>query len=63
MFAAADGSESDADGKADGWITVRLTSMRPLEGNPHPPATTAAGDLILLVEPGEMRSAAIEVEP
>jgi hypothetical protein len=62
-ISAYDGGAYDADGLVDGTITVDLQSMWRTHGNPHPPATLSAGDVILVIDPAEMRSASMEVRP
>jgi hypothetical protein len=57
----ADGSPADADGKADGWITISLTALKPYRGNPHPPASVEEGDQLLLIDPDHLRAATVEV--
>lgn len=56
-----DGSQSDADGVRDGWVTISLASLQPYRGNPAGPATAADGDLLLLVDPDNLRAATVEV--
>jgi hypothetical protein len=54
---ANDGGESDADGDADGRVTVRLVDLEPrVPGDPSPPATLERGDLVLLVDVHTMRA-------
>jgi len=61
MFAASDGSSVDADGLQDGTIVIRLDALVPYRGNPNPPATLLAGDLLLLLDPKGNRATAREV--
>lgn len=56
-----DGSKLDADGTRNGSIVLALASLSPYKGNPHPPDNVTAGDLVLVIDPYEIRSAQYEV--
>jgi hypothetical protein len=62
-FHVSDGGGSDADGEQNGSIAMRLDSLKPFKGNPHPPKTVQAGDLILVIDPLGVRTAVTEVKP
>jgi hypothetical protein len=62
-FFAGDGAGIDADGRLDGIVTVNLATMDPFEGNPHPPETVQAGDIILAIDPYDIRVSQLEVAP
>src|ERR1700730_8901214 len=47
----SDGSERDEDGAADGHIRFSLDQMKPLGGSPPAPAKSAAGDLLVAIDP------------
>jgi len=61
VFSGADGGAKDGDGAADGTTTVSLAAMSSFYGDQQPPATIAAGDLILLIDFPTRRSSAIRV--
>jgi hypothetical protein len=52
----SDGSDRDADGAADGTITIALSSLHALQGRVKPPDQTETGDLILAIDPRRVRS-------
>ena len=62
-FSVADGGGRDGDRLQNGTIVVPLASLTALKGNPHPPSTVESGDLVLVLDPDLMRSAAVEVQP
>lgn len=56
-FSTGDGSTLDGDGEANGIVVVPLSELKQLQGNPHPPATTEEGDVILVIDPSSIRTA------
>jgi hypothetical protein len=62
-YSVLDGGGRDADQRQNGTIVMPLEALAPLKGNPHAPAATAAGDLILIIDPRGVRSASVEVTP
>jgi hypothetical protein len=61
-FSLRDGSDLDGDGTVNGEIVIALSAMGKLQGSPHPPASIAVGDTLLLLDSDRMRAAAIEVQ-
>lgn len=55
-FDSADGSDFDADGLANGRVTIRLSALRPLHGNGPAPESVSAGDSILAIDARDLRS-------
>lgn len=60
-FDAADGSQLDADGRADGRVTIALTALRPVERGPAPPDRIASGDVIIAIDPRHVRMGEVAV--
>lgn len=60
-YTVADGGGRDADALPNGTIVMRLESLKPMKGNPHAPTAIEAGDLMLIIDPRFMRTAAVEV--
>lgn len=58
---ASDGGLGDADGRQDTLISVPLQSLERVQGNPHPPDSLHAGDMILMLDPRGNRTAVIKV--
>lgn len=61
FISATDGARGDVDRTPDAAITIALESFEKVQGNPHPPETIAAGDLILVIDPRSNRTAIIRV--
>ncbi len=52
----ADGAPEDEDGEANGALVTGLESLEPLEpAGPDPPAGFAAGDVLVIVNPRDLR--------
>jgi hypothetical protein len=62
-LSVSDGADLDADHAQNGVIVVPLSMMTAYRGNPHPPSTAAAGDVILVIDPWRRRTATIQVTP
>ena len=60
-FAVADGGGRDADGVQNGTIVVALPSMKPLHGQSGGPSVTERGDVILVLDPRQLRTGTVEV--
>lgn len=52
---AADGGGGDVDGVSDGRVTIRMAALRAIEGNRKPPEGVTRGDLIMVIDPGQLR--------
>lgn len=52
---AGDGGASDADLEADGTLRAALAEMWPVADSPLPPATWAPGDVLVVVDPQDLR--------
>jgi hypothetical protein len=61
FLSATNGGIGDQDHVQDTVIKISLQSLEPAEGSPNPPATTAAGDLILVIDPRSNRTAVVKV--
>lgn len=61
FLSAADGGTADSDSSKDTVITVSLQSLKPFQGNPHPPDAVAEGDLILMIDPFDNRMSVVKV--
>jgi hypothetical protein len=61
-FASTDGGEKDADGRLDGRITIKLSSLRAMEGNRKTPDEVAKGDVILVIDSELFRSGEVVVQ-
>jgi hypothetical protein len=60
-FGTGDGSDLDADAAANGVVTMLLSDLRDLQGNPHPPEQVKEGDLILVIDPYRIRTSQLVV--
>lgn len=60
-FAVADGGGLDADGVQNGTIVVALSSLKPLHGNGERPSAVERGDVLLFLDPRQLRTATLEV--
>jgi len=60
-FTVSDGGTRDGDGEVNGSIAMPLASLRPFKGNPHPPESVEAGDLLLVIDRRGLRTAVVEV--
>ena len=60
-FAVADGGGLDADGEQNGTIVVALPSMKPLHGQAGGPSGTERGDVLLLLDPRQLRTDTVEI--
>jgi hypothetical protein len=58
---AGDGSLLDEDRQRNGIIVISLATLQPYKGNPHPPERVAPGDLVLVIDPYEVRAGQYEV--
>jgi hypothetical protein len=57
-----DGGESDEDGEPDGTLRAALSSLAPLqEGGPPAPERFSPRDVLLVIDPGRMESAAVRI--
>lgn len=61
-FAVADGGGLDADGVQNGTIVVALSSLKPLHGNGDTPAAVERGDVLLFLDPRQLRTATLEIQ-
>jgi hypothetical protein len=61
FISATDGGLGDTDLQQNTVITISLQSMERVQGNPHPPAVTAAGDVILMIDPRSNRTTVMKV--
>jgi len=61
FISATDGGLGDQDHAQDTVITISLQSLAKVQGNPHPPQTTAAGDTILMIDPRSNRMTVVKV--
>lgn len=60
-YAVADGGGLDADGAQNGTIVVALSSLEPLHGDGDRPAAVQRGDVLLFLDPRQLRTATLEV--
>lgn len=58
----SDGSDRDADGQADGKITLSLSSLAALHGKVKPPDQVESGDLVMVIDPRRVRSGEVVVK-
>lgn len=56
FISATDGGLGDSDGVQDTTISISLTSLETVQGNPQPPVTAAPDDLILMIDPRSNRT-------
>ncbi len=61
FISAMDGGLGDQDRVQNTTITVSLESLEKVQGNPHPPNVTEAGDLILMIDPRSHRTSVVKV--
>lgn len=57
----ADGGGGDADGASDARVTIRMSALRSIEGNRKPPDSVTRGDLIMVIDPGQLRTGTVVV--
>jgi hypothetical protein len=61
FLSAMDGELGDQDDNRNAVITISMQSLEPFEGNPSPPASVAAGDIILILDPYNNRTSMLTV--
>jgi hypothetical protein len=61
FISATDGGVGDTDLQQNTVITISLQSLERVQGNPHPPASTAVGDVILMINPRSNRTSVMKV--
>ena len=61
FVSAADGGLNDLDGQHDASIVISMQNLERVEGNPHPPDASDAGDLLLMIDPRTNRIAVVKV--
>ena len=54
-YRGADGSPDDEDGRADGALVTGLESYEPLGSSPEPPDRFAADDVLVVIDPLDLR--------
>lgn len=55
VHTAEDGGRGDSDGVADGVTTAALSEFEPVAGSPDPPAELQRGDIVVVVDPWQLR--------
>lgn len=55
VHTAEDGGPGDSDGQPDGVTRARLSDFRPVANSPAPPADLERGDIVIVIDPWQLR--------